>query len=717
MPTLYDAPIYYDGASPFSSATTTAVSLLTGYNTEAYGCFESVNGRIYLTNDFNRLQVWDGVASALRDAGIAGPAAAPTTPSAAGGNVTTGTHLIRYRYIDSSSPAATYRSNASANLSYTATSASLTFSIGTTITAATIVRSTDAKVDTIQLEATAASGSDFYVVGTVANTATAISYNLADASLILNEAADTYDTNLLATQDTGVGHDQPPIASLIAHTKDRTFLAGATVRGRTVGVTLSSTSVTGTNFSTLWSSRMFRVVGDSASYLISSTTSTTMTLAKAYAGSTSTAASAEIFSRTPNTIYWSAAPNGAELPESWKITQMARTCLNGTGDEIVGLKGWQGDLIISGRFSMERLVFIDNPATGELVRIAGKFGVWNQRCFVVVDGTLFGWGPNGAWQMRAAGPSWISHPIDDAITDSTRGYIDVSQSSQFHGVYDPIQKVIRWFFVKTGDVGPRQSICIDLSERRWFRSSFRQNIAASVNAIDSSGNWRGLLSDSVNGQTWKHEGATDGVPSSSTGAYTVTVSSTTTVVNVVDSLPTSNSGLTGAILYQPSSGEERVIASNTSSTITLSSALTTAPSSGSAVYVGAIPWYIETEWEDFGHPEAKRQAHLYLSFIPTTSGTLRVRVYGDFNATPLTWTRVDTGPTPRGVSSWTNGQTYVEVSMSTSDTGGFVKIPMFMEFKRYLKASVECISPAGTLRLLDASFQPTKAGTKAVVNE
>lgn len=697
-------------------------TLKTGYSVASTPCCAAINGRFYSVNDFDRMQVWDGVYATMRDAGIAGPAAAPSSPTTtSAGSTTVGTHLIRYRYLDSSSPAATYRSNASPALSYaisTATAASLTFSIGATSTAGALVRSTDTKVDTIQLEATAASGSDFYVVTSVPNTATTVSYNLADALLTLNEAGGLYDTNIDATTDVGAGHDRPPLGTIVAQCKNRTFIAGSLARTYTaLSVTLSSTSVTGGDFSSLWTGRMLRITGDTAAYQISSTTSTTLTLTANYAGSTSTAATGIIYSRTPNTIYWSAAVNGAQLPESFKTTQLARNVLNGTGDQVLGLINWQGDLLIAGRYSMERLVFIDDPAiNGELVSIAGKFGIWNQRCFVVVDGTLFGWGPNGIWQMRANGPAWISHPIDEQIASSSYGYIDVSRASQIHGTYDPTEKVVRWFFCKTGETVPRQAVCIDLDGRRWSRSQWRQGIDASVNMIDATGNYLAALSDSTNGQTWTHDGSSDGLPTTTTGDYTVTVSSTTTVVRVIDALPTTGTGLVGRMLLMPATGEERVIISNTASTITVA-ALASAPSAGAKAYVGSIPFSFETEWWDAGAPEAKKQAHLYLRFVPTTGGIARIRIYNDFGTSPMAWTLTDSVSRPNGVNAWVHNQTYVEVSLSSSDSTGFVKLPMFAELKRHLKASCEILSPAGVVRILEFGFQATRQGTKVVTNE
>ncbi len=687
---------------------TTSTTLLAGYNTAVIPSFCYVNGRLYVTNNFDRMQVWNGVAATMLDAGIAAPGAAPGAPVTGSGNCTVGTHLFRYRFLDNTSPASTYRSNVSAILTQSVTTAAnalLTFGIGTSVTTSTpIVRSTDAKVTTIQGEMTAASGSVYYVTGTVNNTATSLVVNVTDANLALNELGGLYDSgNSLTTDDLGTGNEQPPLGSIITQCRDFMFLGGDEPYALTgVTATTGSASVTGTGFSTLWNTRkVIRIGTDTTSYQISSATATTITLVNVYAGSTQTT-TASVYSQNPNAIYWSAfiAVRGASLPESWRAAVRSRNVLNGTGDILRGLCEFNGDLMIFGKFTSQRLVFVDDPGSGEIDELSGQFGVWNQRCLIKVEGTLYGWGPNGVWTARGGMPQWISRDIE-----TTYGaIIDTNDAAQFHGSYDPATKTLRWFYTNTDDASPKQVIAYDLPGQRWVRERYRQGIDASLFGADSAGKIQCILSDSVNGFTYYRQGITDGVPSGSTGSYTVASGSTTTITQVTDSLPTGAlSDLAGLILYEPITGQEKAITSNTASAIT-HAALSVALVAGATIYVGAIPWSYETNWWIGDGLESAKRPDLFIEACPTStaSGILRMTFYADWGSTAQTFTGESTYAPPLGILPFTSGQAYIDAYFdNASSTDGFLKFPLLMDWRRAVRVKIEVLGTLGTLKILD----------------
>jgi hypothetical protein len=678
------------------------VSLLTGYAVDKTPNWAAIGTRAYLTNDFDRPQVWDGVWSAMVAAGIAAPSSNGTTThtmagpnSTAAGSSTIGTHLFRYRYVDSKSPAGTYRSNPSGSLSYAVVSAptsALTFTITAAGGGGNIIRSADTKVDTIVVEMTLASGSTYYVATTCANSATSVTVNISDTSLAVQDLASLYDET---------GHEQPPIASCILECRRFTFVAGSHSRTRTVTVTNGSASVTGTVFSTLWANRFVRFGSDTTTYEISSATTTTITLTTTYAGS-SGSTTATIFSKYPNRLYWSKE----SFPESFSAATRARDVLNGTGDRIVGLADFYGDIWTIGLRSMSKLVFRDEPSDGEENVIPGNFGIWNQRCLIQLDGALYGWGPNGVWTSTGGRPRWLSRPCDTTVA----ALLDTSLMDQAHACYDPIEKRITWWFCRSGDTHPKDALELDLTKGRWSSPQWRQGIDASVMVSNANGKLLQVVSDSTNGMSWYGYGATDGVPSTSTGSYTTSTGSTTTVVNVVDSLPTgAGTDLTGTILYRVATGEMRAIASNTSSAITAGSAFTstpTSPAAGEAMYVGAIPWSITTGWWTGDGLQDKKRAMLQVQVSPSTAGEILVYLYRDKSATPVVWTT--NGSTeqrwPKAITAPANGQSYLAVSLNVSSNDGFVSIPMNLSWSRMLRAKVVCLSPAGTLRLLDVNF-------------
>lgn len=707
------------GAIRSINLSTGAVSTLTGavtYNVVSFPTFAFVNGRIYFTNGFDRVKVWNGLYSTVRDCGIAAPAAAPGAPTTSAGTVDVGTHLIRYRYLDNTSPGGLYRSNASAALSQTVstTAKTLTFSVGA---GQNIVPSTDAKVTTIQVEATVASGDRYYVVGTVSNTATSFVYNVSDALLALNDAASLYDTNLPSTLDAGQGHEPPPIATSIASCRDYVFLGGDTPRSYTVNVTSGLTNVTGSDFSSLWTTaHAIRFGTESTAYGILSSSSSTITLANAYVGSTASL-SAVVYAKNPNRIYWSLGKTSSgltvALPESWKAATRARDVLGGTGDTLLGMMELNGDLILCGRFTTQRLVFVDDPGTGELDTVSSECGVWNQRCMIRIEGVLYGWGPNGAWRMQGGRPRTISRPIDSTVRD----LMDITLADETHASYEPINKVLRWFFSRTGEVDriPADSFAVCLETGQWCLERWPQGIRASTVAADGNGRLRAILCDSQWGSSWWNSGETDGVPSSSTGAYTASTGSTETETAVVDSLPTGSlTDLEGVILYRPSTGEEVVIETNTTSTIT-HYPFATPVAAGEAVYAGRIPWTYSTDWFIGDGLETKKRAQLRIKAVTSDDpATLRVSIYRDYATSPLTFTRNAADVYPDYLTV-VPGRNYVEVDLSSTTADGFYRIPLFFEWSRSLRAKLEVFNPSGTIRLVGCEFMippPPRASAK-----
>ncbi len=681
-------------------------TLLSSYNVDKTPCFAFVGGRIYLTNCFDRVKVWNGIDSAMRDAGIAAPAAVIGAATTASGNGTVGTHLLRYRYIDNTSPASTYRSNTSPNLTQvvtlSATDGKMTFTVGAGMD---IVASTDPKVTSIQIEMTLAAGTTFYVVTVIDNAATTVDVNISDTLLVLNDLGGMYDTNTVSTTDYGTGHEQPPLGSVMAQCRDYTFLGGDIPRTKTVGVTNGSKSVTGTGFSTMWDSkRIIRIGTDATAYEIASSTSTTITLTNAYAGSNNASISAQIYAKNPNRIYWSAYKNGAALPESWKAAVRARDVLNGTGDVLKGFCEFNGDLVLFGRFTMQRLVFVDDPGVGELDIIKGQFGIWNQQCLMSYEGNLYGWGPNGVWVSTGGKPRWLSQDVQTTY----KALYDKSMMDQAHAYFDPVEKTIYWFYVNIGEAVPRQSIAFDLIGGRWTRNPFRQGIDASIFLADADGELRGVLTDATNGRLYYHNGNNDGVPLTSNGAYTDAGGSSTTVTQVNETLPTGAlNDLTGLIIYQPVTGEERAITSNTVSAIT-HAAFSFASAATDNVYVGSIPWSWETSYFIGDGQETKKRTHLWLKCRPSTeAGSVRVRIYLDqmdtTNPIPHTFSSVSGDVYPASCTV-IDGASYVDVTFAAATNQGFVAIPMPSDWSRSIQAKLECLSPAGTLILTGLEF-------------
>jgi len=671
-------------------------TISTGLNTAVRGCFAAIQGQIYFTNNFDPVKVWDGLASSMANAGITGPAAAiGSVTSTAAGNTSAGDHRIRYRFKNSKTG---YVSNPSPEATVTVAGGAeaLTYNIGNGGSGAPIIRSTDSKADTIIVELTAITGKEWYVAATALNSAASVVVNIADSSLIQQLNADaTYGS--AETLDT-FSHEVPPVGTIIVFYKGRAFIGGD--EAYTVSVTANSTTtLSGTGFSTKWVGRLIRVqTSDTVAYEITAATTTSLTIASAYPSS-GTYASASVYSRFPNRVYYSRIG----YPESFYAIAFARDLLQNKADTITGILGRQDAMYIFGRFSAERLVFQDDPGalTSEIHPIQGSRGVFNQRCLVEYDGEIFAFDRLGIYIVSDS-PRHISAPIDDLLTE----LVDYSASAKFHGCYDPRDRVVMFFFVRSGDTQPKYAACVEIDTGRWWIDHFYVGITASSVVPTSDGQVRCMLGDE-NGYTWFFgiDGSFDGVPPSTSTVLTVTGSPTTTSIPVTQTLSTSPS-LAGVVLYNPANGDARVIASNTSSTITLASALSGAPTVGASVYIGAIAWEMRTKWRvaPKGQEWKQRPVYLRLKLYPgTATGSLRVFIYADFSATPTTVTETAADLWPDGVTI-TTSTTYVDIDLDGGSGDGYVSVPLQADFKRALQARITSVRPDGELRLLDADF-------------
>lgn len=692
-PTLGAYAVFFTAAGALRAVNlsdNTEFTLASGLDTAYRGTFARSNGRLYFTNDFDVMQSVERGDVAARSAGIAGPVAAIGTPADSAGSTTAGVHLIRYSYSNSKSG---YVSNPSDALSFTVVSGgrTLTFDIGTTGT--DIIRSTDPKVDQVIIWMTATDGTKYYKATSVNQTASSVTVSIADTSLILLD---------LQSFVGEFGHEQPPLASLLTEHRGRLFAWGTTAR-TLAGLTVSSASaaVTGTGFSTKWAGRLITFGSETTQYRILSVASATaLTLSEAYVGALTTGVAGKVFSSAPDMLYWSRAG----YPESWKPAEWARRVLQNQADTPAGMASFYGDLYLFGQRSQRRLIYTSDPSTGQLINVPTEMGLWNQRCLVEADGKLFGWGRSGVWVIDGILPKHLSNPIDETIV----GLYDTAQYEQYHAVYDPQERVITWFYVATGDAYPKSAFSLDLNSGHWSTRTFRQAIRAATLMAQGNEAVQALLSDE-HGYSWFLEaGRFDCVPSTmTTGVLSCAAGSTTTVLQIASP---GLGDLVGAILYQPSSGAERRITASTATTVTLASALTTAPALDAEVYVGSFTASWRTKWIAQDALRNKvRPSYVNVSGYPgTANGKLDVKIYADFATSPLAFTRTSSDESPDGVT-YTDAGTAATVDLDGGSGDGLASVPIPQGWKRSLSILLTTDRPANDLRILEMGLAQTES--------
>ncbi len=678
-----------------NSETTVASSL----NTAIRGCFATSNGRLMFVNDFDAMQRIERGDATGGTVGIAAPTLAIGTPtSAVTGTVTIGTHGMRYRYFDSKS---LYMSDPSPQTDITtAAGVTLSFDITASGGGGQIIRSTDAKVDQVIVELTDAGSSTFYRASTVNQVLTGTTVSTDDTSL---------RAGTLAARDGDFGHQQPPLCSMLIEHRGRLFGWGSTVYPVTgVTVTTGTTAaarvtVTGNTFSPNWAGRLIKIASDTKAYRITAVTGTSgLVLSEAYTGTAATVTGVQVFSATPDMLYWTRAG----FPEAWNPTSFARRVLQNQSDIPAGVASYNDTLYLFGQRTMRGLDYAADPATGSLIQVATEMGLWNQRCLVEAGGRLYGWGRSGAWSINGLIPLHISRAVDPAVDGSTAGLttnFDPAQFERFHGVFDPRERVINWFYCTDTETYPKHAISYDIDRDCWQLRSWKQGMQASALTTGGTTNpTRAIVADE-NGYTWyltpdRFDGVSaylaDGVLSVTTG--------TTSVVTVSQALPTTAPDDLAGTIVTTSSGAECVIASNTANTITVSTPFASAPLGGSELFVGQIDYAVKSKWIAAQSLDAKkRPAYCAVHLVPGFStGKLTFNVFLDYASSAYVYTK-GSGDTDLDGVTITDGSANVILDNDGGSGDGVLFVPLPAEWHRSIAVQITSTRPSDLIKLLD----------------
>lgn len=612
---------------------------------------------------------------------FASNSAASTYLLAQSNAATTGAHRFRYRYRDAKTG---YPSNPSTELSVT---------VGSNASRINFTASADPKVTGILLEATTVDGSIFYQVGEYSNaTETGAIFALTD--VVLEQGI---DINAVYGD---FGHEPPPFVELMCEHRGRMFGWKRSVRTRTACTVASGVgSISGTGFpiNGAWDGRLLTVNSEKTTSIIASSTSTVLTLADVYAGTASGAANTiRVFHPQPDMLLWSRAG----FPESWKLSTWARRVLQGGSDEPSALFSAYGTLWLCGQHSVRTFDYTNDPAAAKLEAVPTEMGAYNQRCIVQADGRTFGFGQAGAWEIQGRNLTRISDDTEKQLT----ALIDTAQFEDFHGTYDPYERSVTWYFTRTGDTSPKDGICYFTETEQWQFVSYRQAIRASTTYGSATYTYRPYLAD-TNGWTWRvgDDRPADSLPSAMTsGVLTTASANSTTVINIVENLPTGSGDAKGAMLYWPAAGESRVIASNTTNTVTVTPGFTTAPGTGVSLYLGSIPVYLKSDrWMMRSPQHLKRVPYLGLEHLSDeTSPECYLSLYQNVGSTAAQWT---TGSADVPLTGVTNTNAIVK-TIDLGQGSGILYMPMPEAYVNYWRWEFTQDKPAGALKLMDVQF-------------
>lgn len=656
-----------------------APSLRTGLNTAQPMNFAKDRfGRLLGVNGLDRGLVWDGKSASSELLGVDAPTVAATMTTPGGGGATAGSYDCYYRFVDKGegiyapsnlSPVATTTAADSDMFVWSSLSTSSQSRVDTVELWRTTsgVTSKLHRVASIPYSGSITSSSQVggfatfvvpaghgLVVGSkvlasavtytvTGKTATTITTNVGSAG----PGASTWSLSGFTTSDTATdtalndysGDDvmrlvkpngdpnanrftpPPNWKSVVVMFQDRALYM-ADVEYATGTVALTADSVTATGSGTAWTTEMagryLHVVGATKPLLISSVGSaTSITLSKAAPESVTAGA---LYAIRPaagerNVVYFSEADDAEAVPSTNQIIIQENIR---DEDEIVGAIPYGNSCIIAKEHTLYRLNYFAQPIIDAKVSLFAFRGLFNHRCWDILDGILYGMDEDGCWTGAGGSPQDISGPIADYFRDGT---ISLTNKKWFHVQADPVEGLVYFYVQFAGDTGtrPKRALVWETVANQWMMPDlYLQEVGAAVK-LPVSGTRRMVTGWENDQVRIVNEGTLDFTAGSGTVRGTATSSGSTTLTDSGATFPTDCKHATVSIVNGTGKGQIRYITTRNSATqITVDTAWTTNPDTTSTYQIGAIEWAIKTGRFTFSEVDRHNPQALRVDFWPTS---------------------------------------------------------------------------------------------------
>lgn len=632
-------------------------------------------GNLFAYNGLFRGWRWNGLSSGVQ-AGITAPVDVSTATTSGGGNSSAGDYYLAYRYVD-----------ADGNFSSLSELQTLSSVAASQQFAWTFDTSPEARVTQRQLFRSTAGQSDtLYLVTTITdNTATTYADTLSDDSLTADDA-----NALPIYKDNGSANayrfEPPPTdRPFFASYQDRCFAYGNATY--TVSVAIVGTTLTvqaGLTITADIIGRYVYIAGETRGYMIVSVSSSTVFDIEATPAGDGQTLSC-VIAPSPdrlNSLDWSEA----DEYESWPAANSNPIQQNtDDADNPTGLMPYNSYLWLLNERHVYRMSFTQQPDIDIAVSLAFNRGCLNNRCWVVAEGTAYMLDQFGIYAMNGGDPASVSDDIQNIFNDGT---IDWSQSTWFHGNYEPADRVVKFWVTFNADsqvspnpTKPKRSICYSLITKAIWIESYPWQIGGSARLTYNYGS--GTLNRLILGVGGSQfylasEGTSDGISTALRG--TATSATATTLSDSTAAFATTIVNATISIIAGTGKGQTRVITARPSSTQVTVATWTTTPDTTSVYLIGAIECAVKTGiYTTEVKPDGRNTKRaLRLCFQPLANSTpLNVQRYLNHDSSAKPWlTNYDQGGTGLTI---VNGDPVAVADMlgvngTTSDASGFLRL-------------------------------------------
>ena len=638
----------------------------------------------YWSDGVNGMRVFTYQTSA--DAGLAAPSAAPSVSLVAGGTVTPGTHLVRYRYYDS------------ARRRYSDPSPAVEITVMDQITATGYATVSGGAVGGVIIVNPGAgyTGNQAATFGGPGTGAAATAWHNAsrtDGALVSAQVTNAGASYTAAPTVTFPAPPTPPKTvrvPVVAATDANKIIVEMTLSNGSEFYQAAVVSNTSANVDVTMTDSTLAVQVAAADY-----TEDGYGHALPPKGYLAAVHNGRMFvwgatQEAADTLYWSRLG----FVESWKPAEWSRRVFGATPDTPKAMFTLSDDLYLVGSRSMHRLIFTGDPGTGMLVPLPTTNGAWNQECVVEAEGAFFGFGQSGVWSVPALQPREISQPIRDFFADN----IDPARGEESFGWWDPVPRTVNFCFYDTD--GVRRVMSWWLDDQMWTSGTIKQDVSAAV-----ATEWQdGVVEPMIAGEGCVYrisDGITDGGSANPTAVVQSYAAPTLTT--------TTNHGITvGTWMYFVRADQWAKATAVGLNTATITAVSGVLP--GDSIEIGPIPVDVQTEWTVKENLARDRVAYLQIEAAKSeTLGQIQVRFYTDWSSTPAPFTTDIAFTPPLGVT-YDSANSRILVDLDAC--AGMTKVPVPASFNRCVKAKITSITSSLGLHLMDVSFLTKSKGAE-----
>jgi hypothetical protein len=211
----------------------------------------------------------------------------------------------------------------------------------------------------------------------------------------------------------------------------------------------------------------------------------------------------------PNSLYFSEIDEPESVPSANELIVQENAS---DSDAVVALIPFGSALLIAQNRHIYRLSYVAQPVFDASIQLVSYRGAMNNRCWDVFAGVAFIADDYGIYAFTGSAEQAISAPIDNYWRD---GIIDFSKKDKFFLKVNPQDRVIRFFYCKSGDgTYPTRALCFSIATETWWEETYAQPVPCAT--VAPIGGKQDVIYGAGSGGFLKQSGITDATTAGTT---------------------------------------------------------------------------------------------------------------------------------------------------------------------------------------------------------